>query len=228
MDHHPWSLGGHDSTDSGLGDAYSSLDHSAGLEHGGSPPHGTIPHGDTVTAGPPAVEVRVEQVSFVADHDLRVEPAGHDPQFHHDLLSLAKDTGWLSPTSPPMLVAGTVIAGVAAPHIKRLTGARTSELEQRLAGGERVVVAVDADELERSSGRGDRLSDAPRIPGQGVERAVEVVEIDAAGPNGSAVVIDDAAHPERRRSLPLSAFEAAWEQSRRLAFTDGGRAGGSR
>jgi hypothetical protein len=171
----------------------------------------------------PAWQLHVDHLSA---HDINVDLGAHDHASHRNILSLAMETGWLGPSSPLMIFAGTVFSGAIGDRLRRFAAARTEELERRVERGERVVVAVDADELRRACRGDDQLAHLAGIPGQGVERAVELVGIEPAGSEGRTVVVDDKDGPLGRRAVPFSVFEAVWERSGRLAFTDDGARGG--
>lgn len=176
---------------------------------------------------PPVWQLHVDQLSVVSANEIDVNTSTRDEGSHHDLLSLATEAGWLDPKSPPMVFAGTVFAGAVGHRLKRIVGARTEELEGRVGRSEHVVVVVDADELARMCGRGDRLTDVHVIPGQGVQRPAEVVSMQTTNDEGATVVLNDRDGPLGRRALPLSVFEAAWKQSGYLAFTDADASSGA-
>jgi hypothetical protein len=244
MHHHLGSFDAHEAPDGGPYDSASAVTgQHAGLPHADAPSPaddplqaaGPFDHGpalggfpahDAALSAQPStnIEVHVDHIALVSAHDIGFDsgPHGepHHDESHHDLLSLAKDTGWLAPASPLMLFAGTTFAGVFRRRLKRLAAERSQDLEAQLARGERVVVTVDGDELDRACGRGDRLTERRQIPGQGVERPVEVVAIDAGHEGARTVVLDDLGGPLGRRSVPLPAFETAWERHGRQAFAD--------
>jgi hypothetical protein len=162
----------------------------------------------------------IDHLSIIAAHQIDVTPAAPADGHDHGLLSTAKDTGWLSPTSPLAAVAGTALAGGLGLRMRRRAGARTEELRERVERGERVVVALDADRIHRALDTGDRLSEAGGIPGQGAERPFEVVAVRADGPSGASVVVDDGGRRLGRREIPLALFEDAWETGGRTVLED--------
>lgn len=243
MHHHDWSSPTDGAPDLDFDDPSGATDHAAHLAEPEVPqlavpaePHGygQVSPGDHAGAfdthrtdpgaiehaEPPAWQLHVDHLSVVAAERIDVNAAPHgDGGGHHDVLSLAADSGWLEPSSPLMALAGTVFTGAIGARLKRVGEPRTGELERRIERGERVFVALDADELDRAGGRDDRMGDLRAIPGQGAARPVEVLGVRSAGPDGLAVDLDDPDGPLGRHTLPLRAFEAAWEGSGRLAYT---------
>jgi hypothetical protein len=125
--------------------------------------------------------------------------------------------GWYTPGGgTPLEHVGDLLEAHGV-GVERTSGATLEDLATSLSQGEKVIVAVDADEIwspGQSLMRDDFLEDLTGIPGQDANHAVEVIGIDNSDPDHSMVVLNDPGHPDGRGAMvPADEFVNAWTDS---------------
>jgi hypothetical protein len=129
------------------------------------------------------------------------------------LTQIAYDNGWYTPNSgTSMADMGKLLEAYGIP-VERTTGASLDDLASRLDSGEKVMVAVDSDEIW-SQGQDVTLDEySESIPGQDANHAVQVVGIDYSG-SEPMVILNDPGHPEGQgMRVPADEFVNAWNDS---------------
>lgn len=138
------------------------------------------------------------------------------PRWSEDALRQdAIDHGWYTPGGgTPLEDVGNLLEehGVA---VERQTGATMQDLANSLEQGQRVIVAVNAEDIWNAANSANAsLSSYPGIPGQAADRAVEVIGIDDRNPARPLVVLNDPGTPHGQgEEVPLAVFEEAWASS---------------
>jgi hypothetical protein len=104
--------------------------------------------------------------------------------------------------------------------VERNEGATLDDLAHKLDRGEKVMVALDADEIWYESNilmddfLGDIHENSGSIPGQDANHAVQVIGIDRTDPNQPKVILNDPGHPGGCGvQIPADKFENAWNDS---------------
>lgn len=88
------------------------------------------------------------------------------------------------------------------------------DLANALANGEKVIVAIDADEIW--SGENDNIF----TPNDGANHAVEVIGIDNSDPDNPMVILNDSGNPDGcGEMVPLDTFMDAWDDSANQMIT---------
>lgn len=132
-----------------------------------------------------------------------------------DLLGEAERNGWCTPgAGTPLAHLGALLAarGLAVEHHE---GASIDDIDSALMAGLKVIVPLEADAMT-PAGPAVPLHDARGQPGNGAERAVQVIGIDWTHRAGPQVVLNDPADPAGRgRLLSTTRFTEAWDASGR-------------
>ncbi len=135
-----------------------------------------------------------------------------------DLRQQAIDNGWYKEGGgTPLDCMGNLLEANGV-DVERQNSSSWEDLNQKLAEGQKVMVAIDSDEIWNPGGRDDdnTLDNSLGIPGQGVNHAVQVIGIDNSDPNNPMVILNDPGHPEGRgMTVPADQFINAWEDSAR-------------
>lgn len=137
------------------------------------------------------------------------------------LMQIAYDNGWYNPDSngggTPLAHMGNLLEAFGIPVERHSQGATFDTLTEKLAQGEKVIVALDADEIWTPGQDGwqdDVLQDQPGMPGQDANHAVQVVGIDYSDPNNPKVILNDPGCPDGQgKMVSQSEFMGAWEDS---------------
>jgi hypothetical protein len=134
----------------------------------------------------------------------------------NELRQQAIDNGWYTPGGgTPLECMGNLLEAHGIP-VEKEYGATLQDLSDKLAHGEKVMVAIDAEEIwyPDQMDQDDALANAYGMPGQGVNHAVEVIGIDNSDPNNPMVILNDSGSPNGQGSrVPASTFVDAWEDS---------------
>jgi hypothetical protein len=132
----------------------------------------------------------------------------------------AMDQGWLSEAGgTPMDDMGKLLElhGIG---VERTVDTSLEDLVSELETGNKVMVAVDSDEVWTAGQDffADELADMldypGAIPGQGANHAVEVVGVDTSDPDHPMVILNDPGHPQGQGlMMPAEEFIDAWADS---------------
>ena len=129
-----------------------------------------------------------------------------------DLVSYAAEQGWFSEeggTSPENL--NKLLDAYGIPNEMNF-GYEISDIENALANGDRVIVAVDSGEYWMGE------SDDVYTPVDGADHAVEIIGIDRSDPEHPMVIANDSGNPNGKgEMIPLDVFVNAWADSNNLA-----------
>jgi hypothetical protein len=129
----------------------------------------------------------------------------------------AIDNGWYTPGGgTPLESMGKVLEAHGIP-MTRETGCTLQDLTDKLADGEKVMVALDADEIwyPDKIDEDDALANAGGMPGQDSNHAVQVVGIDNSDPDNPMVILNDSGTLDGQGSrIPVDTFMNAWEDSK--------------
>lgn len=91
------------------------------------------------------------------------------------------------------------------------------EIEDRLGSGEKVMIAVDSDEIWSPGGNyieDEILGDSGTYPGSDANHAVQVIGIDKTEPDNPIVILNDPGHPGGAGIMVrMDEFMSAWEDS---------------
>ena len=89
-----------------------------------------------------------------------------------------------------------------------------SDIDRALANGDKVIVAIDADEIWYAE------NDDIYVPMDGPNHAVEVIGIDRTDPEHPMVILNDSGTPNGKgEMIPMDVFCDAWEDSSNLLVT---------
>ncbi|ACK70842.1 conserved hypothetical protein [Gloeothece citriformis PCC 7424] len=128
----------------------------------------------------------------------------------------AIDNGWYTAGGgTPLDCIGNLLESHGIP-IEKEYGCTLEDLSDKLAQGEKVIVAIDADEIwyPDQPDQDDILANAFGMPGQGVNHAVQVIGIDNSNPDNPMVILNDPGCPNGQGTMiPAAQFVNAWEDS---------------
>lgn len=132
-----------------------------------------------------------------------------------ELRQQAIDNGWYTPGGgTPLEHMGSLLEanGVDVDNKYECT---LEELSDKLQEGQKVIVAIDADEIwYQGVDEDDYLSELAGIPEQGVNHAVQVIGIDNSDPNNPTVILNDPGTPNGQGlKVPAEQFLDAWADS---------------
>jgi hypothetical protein len=125
--------------------------------------------------------------------------------------------GWYTPGGGmPLEHVGDLLEAHGI-NVVRTHSASFENLVEKLNEGQRVVVAVDKDEVW-NPGQGvlqdEILGDFGRIPGHDANHVVEVIGIDNTYPANPMVILNDPSHPDGKGLMvPAEEFLSAWADS---------------
>ncbi|MBE7011236.1 MAG: hypothetical protein E7415_01020 [Ruminococcaceae bacterium] len=124
-----------------------------------------------------------------------------------DLVDMAEDNGWFSEGSgTPLNHMDKILDSYDIPN-ETSYGNTMEDLVESLNDGNRVIVAVDADEYWTGENDSDVYT-----PGDGVTHAVEVIGIDNTDPDNPMVILNDSGMPNGAGvEVPMETFMDAWE-----------------
>lgn len=131
-----------------------------------------------------------------------------------ELRQEALDNGWYTDGGgTPLECIGNILESHGIP-IEKEYGCTLEDLSDKLAQGEKVMVAIDADEIWNPNeiDLDEVLANAYGMPGQGVNHAVQVIGIDNSDPNNPMVILNDPGHPDGQgMTVPADQFINAWQ-----------------
>ena len=124
-----------------------------------------------------------------------------------EMADIAEDNGWFTEENGTPIVHMNKMLDYYGVENETCPGSDMNDIEEALANGEKVIVALDADEIWY----GDDDSDDLYTPGDGVNHAVEVIGVDHTDPDNPVVILNDSGTPDGQGSrIPLEVFEDAW------------------
>ena len=132
-----------------------------------------------------------------------------------ELRQQAIDNGWYTPGGgTPLDCMGNLLEANGV-DVDKEYGCTLEDLSNKLQGGQKVIVAIDADEIwYQGVDEDDYLSELNGMPGQGVNHAVQVIGIDNSDPNNPTVILNDPGTPDGQGSrIPADQFIDAWADS---------------
>lgn len=122
--------------------------------------------------------------------------------------------------TPQELLGGVIEAyGLEAETINH---ASISDIESHLNSGEKMVVAVRADDYwnPEAGSMDEQLYKTLGLPDPGANHCVEVIGIDRSDPQHPQVIVNDSGHPDGRgMAIPMDQFEDAWANSGNFLVT---------
>jgi hypothetical protein len=125
----------------------------------------------------------------------------HQPVDEQQLISQATQNGWYDPTTggTPPQDAGALLQAHGIPVTEESGTIQT--LESELSQGHKVIVGVDAGQLETG------------IPDGHADHAVVVSGVDVSDPNNPTVIVSDPGTGQAEAHYSLSQFQSAWDAS---------------
>lgn len=127
----------------------------------------------------------------------------------------AIENGWYTPGGgTPLEHMGSLLEANGV-DVDKKDGCTLADLSDKLQEGEKVIVAIDADEIwYQEVDEDDYLSELAGMPGQGVNHAVQVIGIDNSDPNNPTVILNDPGTPNGQGlRVPADKFIDAWADS---------------
>ena len=122
--------------------------------------------------------------------------------------------------TPQELLGGVIEAyGLESETIEH---ASISDIESHLNSGEKMVVAVRADDYwnPEAGAMDEQLYKSLGLPDPGANHCVEVIGIDRSDPEHPQVIVNDSGHPDGRgMAIPIEQFEDAWANSGNVLVT---------
>ena len=139
----------------------------------------------------------------------------HGLDFTEDqLVELATANGWYQPGGGTTLANVGKLLEAHGIAIERMPGATLNDLAQKLEQGEKVIAAVDSDELQPLPDVALEDWTGDSIPGQDANHAVQVIGIQTSESGEAMVILNDPGHPQGQRMMvPAEQFVSAWEDS---------------
>ena len=130
------------------------------------------------------------------------------------LMHEAIDHGWYTPGGgTPTDQVGDLLEDHGI-HVEREYGATLSDMADKLSHHQKVIVAVNGEDIWYHGTDSDPLASYPGIPGQSADHAVEVIGMDDANPTHPLVILNDPGTSDGRGiKIPADVFEQAWSSS---------------
>lgn len=142
-----------------------------------------------------------------------------------ELRDTATDCGWYIPDGgTPTVCVGNILEGYGV-GVEKSINANFEDIDSKLQAGNKVLVAIDADEIWNPNGidDDDLIANLQGMLGQSPNHTVQVIGIDYSDSNNPMVILNDPGTPNGR-GLTVSAndFLNAWEDSNNfmVATTD--------
>ena len=133
-----------------------------------------------------------------------------------EVAAFAVENGWFSEEYGTSLADCNKLLDAFGVENHMETNASIDEIEAALDNGQKVIVAVDADEYWMGE------SDELYMPADGANHAVEVIGIDRTDPENPKVILNDSGIPNGKGIMvPMDVFLDAWEDSDNLAIFAG-------
>ncbi|WP_320044388.1 hypothetical protein [uncultured Desulfobacter sp.] len=141
-----------------------------------------------------------------------------------ELVDIAVDHGWYTPGGGTTLPDMGRLMEFCDLEVSYEENCTLDDLINKLENGEKIIVAVDSDEIWNPGlGEDELLADFYGIPGQGVNHAVQVIGIDQSDPDNPFVIINDPGTSDGKGlSIPADDFNEAWEDSNHYVVSTSG------
>ena len=132
------------------------------------------------------------------------------------LRDTATACGWYIPDGgTPMVCVGNILEGYGV-GVEKSINANFEDIDSQLQAGNKVLVAIDADEIWNPDGidDDDLIANLQGMPGQEPNHTVQVIGIDRSDPNNPMVILNDPGTPDGKGlTVPTDDFLNAWEDS---------------
>lgn len=139
-----------------------------------------------------------------------------------ELRDTATACGWYIPDGgTPMVCVGNILEGYGV-GVEKSINANFEDIDSQLQAGNKVLVAIDADEIWNPDGidDDDLIANLQGMPGQEPNHTVQVIGIDRSNPNNPMVILNDPGIPDGRGlTIPADDFLNAWEDSNNFMVT---------
>ena len=139
-----------------------------------------------------------------------------------ELRDTATACGWYIPDGgTPMVCVGNILEDYGV-GVEKSINANFEDIDRQLQAGNKVLVAVDADEIWNPDGidDDDLIANLQGMPGQEPNHTVQVIGIDRSDPNNPMVILNDPGIPDGRGlTIPADDFLNAWEDSNNFMVT---------
>jgi hypothetical protein len=139
-----------------------------------------------------------------------------------DVVRVAENAGvYVDGMGTPQELLGEVIEAYGL-KTETLNDASVADIESHLNKGEKMIVAVRADDYWNpdAGALDEQLYKSLGLPDPGANHCVEVIGIDRSDPQHPQVIVNDPGHPDGRgMAIPLGQFEDAWANSNNLLVT---------
>ena len=194
-----------------------------------TPPYPTFTGPDSETiAGEPnesmehwELQNRPDTCAVVAQMMVIEELTGRELS-QDDVVRVAENAGvYVDGMGTPQELLGEVIEAYGL-KTETINDASISDIESHLNKGEKMIVAVRADDYWNpdAGALDEQLYKSLGLPDPGANHCVEVIGIDRSDPQHPQVIVNDPGHPDGKgMSIPLDQFEDAWANSNNLLVT---------
>lgn len=131
-----------------------------------------------------------------------------------ELTEISESHGWYTPgEGTAMHDVGKLLEYFDVP-VEQHEHAGFDLIENALAEGDSVIVGVSAEELYAPADPDASPDASPRLKGRDADHAVQVIGVDRSVPDAPEVILNDPGIPDGRAvSVPLEAFQQAWDES---------------
>jgi len=139
-----------------------------------------------------------------------------------DVVRIAENAGvYVEGMGTPQELLGEVIEAYGL-ETETINDASVSDIESHLNKGEKMIVAVRADDYwnPEAGSMDEQLYKSLGLPDPGANHCVQVIGIDRSDPKHPQVIVNDPGHPDGRgMTIPMDQFEDAWANSGNLLVT---------
>lgn len=143
-----------------------------------------------------------------------------------ELLEIATTNGWYTPDGgTPALYMGSLLEAHGI-GVEKTVNASLEDINWQLQAGNKVLVAVDSDEIWNPDGidEDDLIANLQGMPGQKPNHTVQVVGIDNSDPNNPMIILNDPGIRDGKGlTVPADNFLDAWEDSNNFMIATTGR-----
>lgn len=133
-----------------------------------------------------------------------------------ELRQEAIEMGWYTPGGgTPLDCMGNLLEAHGI-NVDKQYGCTLDDLSQKLASGENVIIALDADEIWNPNDidTDDILANVAGLPEQGVNHAVQVIGVDYSDRDNPVIILNDPGQPDGQGIIVnADEFVDAWEDS---------------
>jgi hypothetical protein len=137
----------------------------------------------------------------------------------------AIDLCWYTPGGgTPIDCVGNLIE-LHGVEVDREFGCSFADLTHKLEDGQKVIVALDSDEIWNCGiDEDDLVCNSLGLPGQDANHAVQVIDIDRSNPYNPIIILNDPGTPDGKGlRVPANEFVDAWEDSNYYMVSTTGR-----